>query len=281
MAMRSRLAATIQIARPHNMLAAAGCVAAGYALSGGTDAVEVLLPCAFTAVVTGFGNLINDYHDRDIDRINKPERPLPSGRLTPPYVMTLYVAGTVATTLAMAFLLPARLLALILGWEALLYYYARWGKRVTFLGNLTVAGIAGSAFLGGGLVSGNVLGAAFPGILAFLLVMGRELIKGAEDVIGDRPAGALTVAVRYGPERAGRLAALVLCLCVILSPIPAVTGYYGRVYGLVMELLFVPGLLAASWLALSSWERQTLHRASRILKVQMFFGIAAMALGRV
>jgi geranylgeranylglycerol-phosphate geranylgeranyltransferase len=279
--MLRRVLATIQIARPHNMAAAGGCVVAGYALSGGADAAALVWPFIFTALVTGLGNLINDYHDCEMDRINKPGRPLPSGRLTPEYVMRLYATGSVVTTIGMALCLPVSIAGLFVGWELLLYYYARWGKRVTFLGNLVVAGIAASAFLAGGILSGNGLGAGFPAILAFLLVMGRELIKGAEDVGGDRPAGAITVAVRYGPDRAVDLAVLTLSVCAVLSPIPWLTGYYGRLSGVVMELLFVPGILAASWQVLSSNERPAFHRASRILKIQMFFGIAAMALGRL
>lgn len=279
--MMRRLLATFQIARPHNMVAAGGCVLAGYALSGGRVTSEVALPVIFTALVTGLGNLINDYYDREIDRINKPARPLPSGRLTPAFVMRLYVAGSVAVTLIMAWFLPVPIFTMVLGWEVLLFYYARTGKRLTFVGNVVVASIAASAFLGGGVVAGNLRSTVFPAILAFLLVIGRELIKGAEDVRGDRQAGAATVAVRFGVATAVRLGVLTLCLCVVLSPLPGLTGYYGRAYSLVMELLFAPGLLVACWLVLSSVERETLHRASRVLKVQMFFGIAAMALGRL
>jgi len=273
--------ATIEISRPHNMIAAGGCVVAGYLLSGGTSIAGIALPFVLTALVTGFGNLINDYYDRDIDRVNKPSRPLPSGRLTSAYVMRLYLAGSALITILIAALLPIAMAALLILWETLLFYYARRGKRIALMGNLIIAAIASSAFLGGSIPTGNFQATVFPALLAFLLVLGRELVKGAEDIRGDNAAGASTIAVRYGEEQAVFLGAAALFLCVIVCPLPGLTQYYGRVYFLVIELLFVPGLLAATYLALRSQQPAVLHRASRILKIQMFFGIIAMALGRV
>jgi geranylgeranylglycerol-phosphate geranylgeranyltransferase len=279
--MLSRALATIEISRPHNMIAAGGCVVAGYFLSGGTDVGNIVLPFVFTALVTGLGNLINDYHDRDIDRINKPHRPIPSGRLSPRHVLWFYGLGTIATTASMATTLSAAMFALILSWEILLFFYAWKGKRVALLGNLLIAAIAASAFLGGAIPTSRFEATGFPALLAFLLVMGRELIKGAEDVRGDGEVGASTIAVRYGAEKAAAFGASALFLCVIVSPVPGLIEYYGRVYVLIMELLFVPGLLLAAYLVLRSRERSAFRRASQILKVQMFFGIVAMALGRV
>ncbi len=279
--MAARLLATIEITRPHNMIAAGGCIVAGYLLSGGTRPADISLPFIFTAFVTGLGNLINDYCDRDIDRVNKPRRPIPSGRLTPGYVLRAYLVGSVITVVLAIALLSPPMFSLILGWQVLLYYYARKGKRIALAGNLLVAAIAASAFVGGAIPTGNFEATGFPALLAFLLVMGRELVKGAEDIPGDREAGASTIAVRYGARVAVLWAAASLYLCVIVSPVPALVGYYGITYGFVMELLFVPGVLAAAFLALRSRERVALHWTSRILKVQMFFGILAMALGRI
>jgi geranylgeranylglycerol-phosphate geranylgeranyltransferase len=263
------------------MIAAGGCMLAGYLLSGGTGRAEIASPFVFTALVTGLGNLINDYYDRDIDRVNKPRRPIPSGRLTHRYVFVVYWVGSIATTLLMFKYLTAGMIALMIIWEVLLYYYARAAKRIALLGNLLIASIAASAFWGGAIPTGEFEATGFPVLLAFLLVMGRELLKGAEDVEGDRQAGAATIAVRLGVEKAVCLGALSLFLCVIVSPLPGLTEYYGRTYALVMELLFVPGVLAAAYVALRSRERRVLHRASWILKIQMFFGIVAMGLGRV
>jgi len=42
-----------------------------------------LLALLFGPLGTGFSQSVNDYFDRDLDKINEPSRPIPSGRLTP------------------------------------------------------------------------------------------------------------------------------------------------------------------------------------------------------
>jgi geranylgeranylglycerol-phosphate geranylgeranyltransferase len=277
----SAFVATIQILRPHNMLAAAACVACGYALSGGTDVGPVAWTVLFTALVTGFGNLINDFYDRDIDRVNKPARPIPSGRLTPRYVARLYWTGSLLTVVAMAALIDGPVLALVLAWQVALYVYARFGKRIFFGGGLLIASIAASAFFAGAVLAGDWRAAIFPGGFAFLLVLGRELIKGAEDVAGDRAAGALTPAVRYGVGPTVRWGVTILMLCLMLVPLPGLTGHYGKIYVFAIELLFAPGVLLAAAIALREPEPMGLSRASSILKLQMFLGIIAFAFVRL
>ena len=61
--MLKRLLVSIEISRPHNMLAAAFAVSVGYFVSGGRNAGEVLPAAVFAAFVTGAGNVINDYFD--------------------------------------------------------------------------------------------------------------------------------------------------------------------------------------------------------------------------
>lgn len=275
-----KLIATIEILRPHNMLAAAACVTSGYVLAGG-DSVAAVAPAAvLTGFVTGFGNLINDFYDRDIDRINKPRRPIPSGRLSADLVRVIYVAGSVATLAATIVALDGATRTLVLAWQALLYLYARYGKRLLLGGGALVAAIAGSAFVCGALVAGRPAAAAWPGSIAFLLVLGRELLKGAEDVEGDRVASAATPAIRWGVGRAVALGVAMLLLCVVAVPAPALMERYGRLYLMAMEILFVPGVMGAAALALRRPDPATLARASSILKVQMFLGIVSLVSAR-
>jgi len=277
--MTRRFLATVEISRPHNMVAAAACVLSGYYLAGGRSLPAIALSVILTSVVTGLGNMINDYYDVDIDSVNKPRRPIPSGRLERSYVARAYLWGSLAASVVIALTLPLTIVPILFAWQVLLFAYARRAKRLPLLGNVLVAGIASSAFFAGAFLGGNVGVAVFPGCLAFFFVMGRELVKGAEDIDGDRRAGAATLAVRYGVGRTVRLAVLILAMCVVSLPVPALAGYYGQEYGLIMELVVAPGILAACYLALRSQEKAGYNRASWILKVEMFLGIVAIALG--
>lgn len=262
------------------MLAAGACVYSAYYLSGGREWAPVAWPVVFAALVAGWGNLINDYFDAEIDVVNKPRRPIPSGRLSRPYALGLYAAGTAAISGAMVLSLPGAILAMMLSWEALLFVYAAWGKRVAILGNVLIAAVCASAFTAGAMITGDYEAVVFPAAFAFVFVMGRELVKGAEDVAGDERAGARTLAVRWGGERSARWGALLLFACVAAAPAPAVHGYFTREYGLLAEAAVVPGVLAAACHVLRDPRREVYHLASRILKLEMLAGIVVMGLGR-
>jgi geranylgeranylglycerol-phosphate geranylgeranyltransferase len=262
------------------MVAAGACVYSGYYLSGGRGVGTVMWSVVFAAVVTGFGNLINDYFDADIDRVNKPRRPLPSGRLSRRYVAWVYGVGTVISSGVMIVTLAAPIAALMIAWEALLFLYAASAKRVVLFGNVLISAVCASAFVVGTLITGVRDIIVFPVCFAFVFVMGRELIKGAEDIEGDRMAGAGTLAVRFGAVKTARWGAMLLFLCTAAAPTPAILRDFSSSYGVLVELLVVPGTLAAAYLVLKSPRRQVFHRASWILKIEMLLGIVVVGLGR-
>jgi geranylgeranylglycerol-phosphate geranylgeranyltransferase len=276
--MIKRLVATIEILRPHNMLAASLCVLSGYMLAGGGRLAEILPPMAFAGLVAGLGNVINDYFDIDIDRVNKPRRPLPSGRLERPPVLAAYLAASVAAGFVAPFVLPSSQAAFVLAWEALLFVYAWKAKKIPLAGNILVAGVASSAFVAGAVAARNFSASLFPFFFAFIFVMGRELIKGAEDYEGDLAGGAETIAVRLGKDKSLLYSSFFLAACVAVAPLPVLAGLYGKTYFFIMEGLVVPGLVGTIVIVMRGAKPKVLNLASWILKLEMFFGIIAMGL---
>src|SRR5512145_891850 len=80
--MLARVRPYLEILRPHNMLAAAFAVYAGFHAAGGRGVAGVLPLALLCALATGAGNIANDIFDAGIDAVNKPRRPIPSGRLS-------------------------------------------------------------------------------------------------------------------------------------------------------------------------------------------------------
>jgi geranylgeranylglycerol-phosphate geranylgeranyltransferase len=279
--MVKRLLVSIEITRPHNMLVAAFSVAAGYIIAGGTMVAELWPAALVTAAVTGAGNIVNDCYDIQIDRINKPRRPLPSGRLSYNYAVWLYGVCTGVITGAAFVFLPLSVSILVVLWQMALYIYARWAKRLYVVGNLLVAAVTSSVFLAGALLAGDVAAAAVPVSIAAVFVMSRELIKGAEDVEGDRESGVSTVAVVKGTDSAVLVASGLMLLLVAAIPAPALTGYYKAPYLWVMELTVVPGLLVATYMILKHPGKRIFCRVSWLLKIEMFFGVLAMGVGKL
>jgi geranylgeranylglycerol-phosphate geranylgeranyltransferase len=277
--MAARLLPVLQILRPHNMLAATLGVCAGYYAAGGRDAGVVAVPALLTALATGAGNVINDYFDVAIDRVNKPSRPLPSGRVSRAAAKRIYLAASVATTAGALLALERELAALVIAWQAALFAYASVLKRVLGAGNLLVASVSASAFFAGALAAGEARAAAIPCAIAFAFVMCRELVKGGEDLEGDAAAGVRTLAVAVGRERAARVAAASMLAVAVWIPAPVVAGVYAPAYLFVMALWVEPSLVVGALAIARSPRKTTFAGVSRALKLSMFAGIAAIVLG--
>ena len=73
--------AYLEILRPFNALMGVIAVLLVAIISGNFN-LYVPVACVIVFIFTGAGNAINDYVDHKIDAINKPERPIPSGRIS-------------------------------------------------------------------------------------------------------------------------------------------------------------------------------------------------------
>jgi 4-hydroxybenzoate polyprenyltransferase len=74
----------------------AGAAAAGWPFGGRSPALSVSAVCLYWA-----GMALNDYADRELDSTERPERPIPSGRVSPRFALGL-AAGLTAAGLAIA-----------------------------------------------------------------------------------------------------------------------------------------------------------------------------------
>lgn len=202
-----------EMGRPVNMALGSCSALAGALLAGGGAALarpSSWLAAISTALALAAGNAWNDLADVREDQVNRPTRPLPSGRLTP---LAARQAAAVAALGALAcalwvgtasFLWVATCLAL-LGW------YARRGKNEVLLGNAVVAFLSIAAVgLGAYHASLDLPHAdpsrvGVPAAMAGLLHMMRELVKDAEDMAGDRVAGRRSLALVHGLEPLARL----------------------------------------------------------------------------
>jgi geranylgeranylglycerol-phosphate geranylgeranyltransferase len=265
--------------RPINVIIAAGAVLVGALASGiwprGTD---IVLACLVAAVITAGANAINDVHDVEIDRINRPRRPLPSGRLSRQQaailgVILLVLGLGVSPALGLWGFLVALMVILLLA-----AYSARL-KRTVLWGNLTVASVSGLAFIYGGIAVRRPGPAVIPAGFAFLFHLGREILKDAQDVAGDRAGGARTLPAVAGVKEALGWASLVFIILIVVTPLPFVVGYYSLPY-LVIVAFGVD--LPLVWVIVS-WRRNQnsdhLGRLSLLLKIDMWVGLAAILAG--
>ncbi|WP_049899598.1 geranylgeranylglycerol-phosphate geranylgeranyltransferase [Natrinema sp. J7-1] len=265
----------LELTRPVNVIAASVLTFIGAFVAGGVgeEPVAGVAGVAATGLAVGAGNAINDYFDREIDRINQPERAIPRGAVSPRGALVFSVvlfAGAVALALTLPMLAIAiaavNLLALIA--------YTEVFKGLPGLGNALVAYLVGSTFLFGAAAGGEIGPAVVLFVLAGTATLTREIIKDVEDIEGDREEGLNTLPIAIGERRALVVAAVLLVLAVVASPVPFLRGEFGVAYLLVV----VPAdavMLAAAY---ESFADPTVGQSR--LKYGMFLASLAFIVGR-
>jgi geranylgeranylglycerol-phosphate geranylgeranyltransferase len=180
--------------------AAAGC-AAVYALNSALPLQTYLLTGLILACMTAAACAINDYWDVNKDRINHPERPLPSDRLSLSQawwsaVVLFAIAGIAAIPLGIsAFVLVAVS-------TVLLWYYSPILNYSGILGNFLVATIIALLILLSSLAADRPLALLYPIGFLFCYALAREMLWDVHDAEGDRVQGVVTLANYWGNQTA-------------------------------------------------------------------------------
>ncbi|MCL7413927.1 MAG: geranylgeranylglycerol-phosphate geranylgeranyltransferase, partial [ANME-2 cluster archaeon] len=253
------------------------------------DSLEVVLVyepvLVFSAVflITGAGNAVNDYYDSEIDRINRPDRPIPSariGRSSALYMSLLLFALGIALSSRLG---PVCLVLAAFN-SVMLFLYARNFKRMALMGNLVVGYLTGSTFLFGGALAvfegTGIRSTVILFILAALANLAREVVKDIEDMEGDIKGGAHTLPVKIGARGAARVAAVAGISGVVLSPIPLlfnVNNAFGISY---LAVIFVADILFLAAVN-EVLFRNNAKNASKLLKTAMFVALIAFVVGAV
>ncbi|MFW9920150.1 MAG: geranylgeranylglycerol-phosphate geranylgeranyltransferase [Candidatus Thorarchaeota archaeon] len=220
---RIDLKAFLSITRPQNCIIGGITVLAGIGIAakvdtGFVDTTQLLLQFLFGYItyflVAAGGNVVNDIFDIEIDKINRPHRALPSGRMTIKqawfYVLFLGILGVVFAWLNGTIGAIVVIIFLLVG-----YAYASKVKQLGLAGNFMVAFSFAFGIIYGSIIYGESIGnivIPIPSwlffITAFMILQARETIKGAEDVEGDALRNVRTIARIYGYKAAAIVAAL-------------------------------------------------------------------------
>ncbi len=262
----------LEIMRPGNCLMAAVAALIGFLVAdSGPEPLTAFLVALAVFAVTGAGNAVNDYFDREIDAVNRPGRPIPSGRISPDRALAWSIVLFGAGCLAALFINPLALAIAIFN-SVLLYLYARNLKVTPFAGNLAVGYLTGSTFLFGGAAGDDVEITAFLFLLASLATLAREIEKDIEDVAGDRTSGAKTLPIVIGERWSSLLAAAFVLAAIVLSYLAPL----GRAYIVavtVADLLFLA--------ALASIIRGEAAGAQKMLKMGMAAALVAFLVAAI
>lgn len=268
--------AYLEIIRPGNAVMAVIAVLLIMLISGNFT-LNAFLACFVVFIITGAGNAVNDYFDHRIDAINKPKRPIPSGRISLKtagiYSIVLFAVGT-----TVAFIIGPLPGIIALLTSILLVLYAYNLKKMILIGNMSVSFLTGLTFVFGGVVAGLLTTSIFLGIYAFLMTMAREIVKDMEDIEGDKNEGATTLPIIYGMKSSSILAASFMIIASVTSPVLYFIGIFNIFYLLPLFVAIVVFWYSAVSI-LKDQSTANTAKVSKRIKIGMGITFLAFAVG--
>ena len=274
----------IEILRPGNALMGAISIIL-IAIIDKTISIPIVLAMIAVFFETAAGNVINDYFDYNIDLVNKPERPIPSGRISLKngrnYAYILFLAGTICGFLISYLTGNWIPFAIVLIADVVLYLYAYKLKATPLIGNLAVGFMTGFGFVFGGFTINNpniVMTSIFLGFFAFVMTTAREIIKDIEDVEGDKKDGARTLPILIGKKTPAILATVLIIIDCALCPLLYIYHIFGVLYLVVIAIAVIIFIYSAI-LIMKSQEESIAHKSSKLLKIGMLIAFLSFALG--
>lgn len=278
--MLNTISGLFSLTRPVNVLIGMLSIFIGALITGTIQPLQqVLLACFSGGIIAGAANAINDYFDLEIDRINRPDRPLPVGKVTPAaantFSLLLFGLGVLLGALVN---LPAFFIALFSA--ILLYLYSARLKRTLLWGNLSVSLATALAFIYGGVAVNRFYESLIPAGFSFLFHLGREIIKDTQDVAGDAANNAVTLPIKSGTKVALFVATGIYVFLIFMTLLPWFFEIYGFYY--LLTVFFGVDLVILVMLV-SIWRNpspKNLGRMSNLLKADMLVGLVAIFLGK-
>lgn len=268
----------LKLTRPFNCLSSFSGVLIGGFLVNPSDSIPIWVAGFVAALITAGGNVVNDYFDIEIDRINKPTRILPSGKLSKNfaawYCIVLFgVALLISLTLGKVMAAFATLMIF------LSLIYSSKLKKSFLLGNLVIGIMTAATFYYGSAAAGHLLSAWSPPAIVFIFMVGREVLKTAEDYDGDLKVNARTVAINWGKKTSSLLFSGLMVIVILLIPIPWINGDVSYFY-MLLTIPLVDFVLIGSILILFIHPgKDAIHKALFMTKASWLSWAVAMFVG--
>jgi geranylgeranylglycerol-phosphate geranylgeranyltransferase len=276
-----KIGAVIQLFRPELPFAAGVCVVVGEIIAlGKFPAVrELILGFACGFFISGSAIVLNDYFDLEVDRVNTPDRPLPSGAISPSEAIFLTVAASftgLAASLAIG--ISAFILCVIFWLIGLLYNWKF--KEAGLLGNLMVSSSVAITFILGGVTVGepwNKIVWIF-GLMAFFIDLGEEIAGDAMDMEGDKKRNSKSIAIMRGKSFALAISSSLFGLVVLISFIPIVFKWLGISYLVmifitdIIIIVFTTRLLKSKTPEEGRWSMRRIYLGALLVMLAFIIG---------
>ena len=277
-----KLKGLLQLLRFELPFAAGICVVMGQILATGVFPPFELIISGFLAVffISSSILVLNDYFDVETDKINAPERPIPSNLVKPnealAFSLFLLFAGLLLSYLINLVILIFAIVLAIIG-----FLYNRYFKKAGLIGNLMVSFSVGMTFIFGGGTVGFPLHkiVVFFGLIAALIDLGEEIAADSMDMEGDRLINSNSLAIKYGRSTALRISLYIFSAVIILSLVPFILNWFS--YSYIVPIGIMDFFIAFSSYKLYKTPNTMGRKYIRLLYLGSTFGLIVFLLMRV
>ena len=266
----------LRLFRLNNAVIGSAAVLIAAFMAAGTSMVGYWMNLIIGFVLVFFfiagGNSLNDYIDADIDRTAHPERPVPSGELTPLRARNVGILMLAVSAMLSFLTMDVAVIAIVLIAVVLMVGYEVLLKQRGFVGNLTIALLTAMVFLFAGALVGDWMSNIAVGGMAGLVSVGREISKDIEDMESDE--GRKTLPMSIGVRNAAIVAALFYIAGPVLSWYPIYLNPANYLYYIVViaDIIFF-------YCAYSVFKDP--RRAEKKAKLGMLFGLLAFIMSAI
>ncbi len=286
----------LQLMKPITWIPLIWGVVCGAASSGqfvwSIETVMVSAACMLLSgpLLTGYTQTLNDFYDRDIDAINEPYRPIPSGAISIPQVATQIIVLLLAG-IGVAYGLDTWaghdfpiITALSLGGSFLSYIYSAPPlklKQNGWLGNYAL----GASYIALPWWAGHALFGTLNWTIVVLTLfyslagLGIAVVNDFKSVEGDRQLGLKSLPVMFGISTAAWICVLMIDL--FQGGIAAyLLAIHQNLYGVLLVLLIIPQITFQDMYFLRNpLENDVKYQASAQPFLVLGMLVAALALG--
>ncbi|MGD8807486.1 MAG: geranylgeranylglycerol-phosphate geranylgeranyltransferase [Chloroflexota bacterium] len=270
--------ALYKLARPFNGFSGALAVFLGGYVARTEAWFHVILAGVVTFLVTGAGNTWNDYLDVEIDRINRPDRVLPSGQVSRRTALIFALTLNAVALIIAAFInTPAFIVALAA--SAILYLYSWKLKSTVLLGNLTVAVISAMSVVFGGIAAGHWRPTLPLAIIIFVAITGREILKTLADYEGDLRQRVKTISTAWGRRPARIFFFVIASATGLVMLVPYLLDMYKPIYAYIVAFGVYPVIVYAVIKVTRYSTGHQLERVSQLMKLDFLVWFVAVILG--
>lgn len=229
----------VQLLRPELPFAAGVCVVIGEIMALGSlpPLSKLFLGFMWGVFLSSPAMILNDYFDIEVDRVNAPQRPLPSGLVSPATAILFTVITTLVGLTASFYLGQAALVLYLVFW--LIGFIYNWKlKEMGLYGNLLVSFSVAITFILGGIVVGEPRNKAvwIISLMVFFFDLAEEIAADAMDIEGDKKRNVKSVAILLGKKQALRISAVLFLLVIVISLLPVFFNLLGTSYLIIISL---------------------------------------------